>query len=116
MSNTAAQSDCTDSGLSGLATVEQDEQYEALKGFVNVLLKEDEQLWLGYYYDAGGNVLLRGTGVVTDSAVSIDQNFMSNGVNPGDGVCIAIGRDGLFRRTVCTMTLPYACYKEQGQM
>ena len=81
------------------------------------MLLDNELVWLGYYYDASGNnVLLRDGDAVSESAVFSDsQNFAEGGVSAGDGVCIAIGKDGLLNRRTCSDMLPYACYQEWGK-
>ena len=103
-------------GLTGLATFEEYEQFEALQAFVEVLLKGNNLLWLGYYYDGGGDVLLRGSGEQSESLVFDDVgNFASGGVSAGADVCIAISSDGQLWRRMCSETLPYACYQDQGK-
>ena len=116
LSNLAAQSDCTSGSLTGLATFEEYGQFEALQSFVEVLLKDNNSLWLGYYYDTNGELRLRGSGVLSESPVFDDAgNFASGGESAGDRVCIAIGRDGLLQRWMCSEVLPYACYQDQGK-
>ena len=116
LSNQDAQTNCMTGGLTGLATFEEYEQFEALQAFVEVLLKGNDLLWLGYYYDGSGDVLLRGSGEQSESLVFGDVgNFASGGVSAGAGVCIAIGRDGQLRRQMCSETLPYVCYQDQGK-
>ena len=116
MSNSDAQLDCASDGLSGLVTVEEERQFEALRSFANVLLSEDELLWLGYYYDASQNVLLRADSSVTESDVfEVSENFAPNGETPGNGVCIAINRDGQLNRRLCTEMLAYGCYQDMGE-
>ena len=116
LSNQDAQTNCMTGGLTGLATFEEYEQFEALQAFVEVLLKGNDPLWLGYYYDGSGDVLLRGSGEQSESLVFDDiNNFASGGVSAGAGVCIAIGSDGQLQRRMCSETLPYACYQDQGK-
>ena len=117
LSNEAAQTNCTTRGLTGLATFEEFDQFEALRGFLEVLLQDSDAVWLGYYYDTNNNVLVRGSDEMSDSPVFDDpDNFMHRGVSPGDDVCIAIGRDGLLQQRICTDMLPYACYQNQGKL
>ena len=115
LTNQDAQSNCS-SDLTGLATFEEYEQFEALQSFVEVLLKDSDPLWLGYYYDTNSDVRLRGSGDLSESPVFDDTgNFASDGESPGDGACIAIGGDGLLQRRMCTDMLSYACYQDQGK-
>ena len=117
LSNEAAQTNCTARGLTGLATFEEFDQFEALRGFLEVLLQDNDVVWLGYYYDTNNNVLVRGSDEMSESLVFADtDNFVAGGVSPGDGVCIAIGQDGLLRRRMCNESLPYACYQNQGKL
>ena len=118
LSNQASQTECTSRGLTGLATFEEYEQFEALQGFVEVLLEGSDPLWLGYYYDANGNVLLRGSGELSESPVFDDaDNFAPGGVSAGgDGVCLTIGSNGQLQRRMCSDTLAYACYQDHGKI
>ena len=113
MSNQDAQMDCINDGLTGLATIEEDGEFELLRSFVGVLAQDNERLWLGYYYDTSGSPRLRGTGAESQSSVLEGQNFGA-GESPADGVCITIGRDGRLYRMNCTEALPYACYRDLG--
>ena len=116
LSNEAAQSDCMSRGLTGLATFEEFDQFEALQSFLEVLLQGDNIVWLGYYYDMNGDVLVRGSGEMSESLVVGDNdNFAMSGESPGNDVCIAIGRDGLLQRRMCNEVLSYACYQNQGK-
>ena len=115
LSNQDSQSNCISSGLTGLVTFEEYGQFEALQSFTEVFLKDDELLWLGYYYDNNGDVRVRGSNELSESlAIDDAQNFVTGGVSPGDGVCIAIGRDGLLQRRMCSEVLSYACYQDWG--
>ena len=115
LSNQDAQSNCS-SDLTGLVTFEEYGQFEALRSFVEVLLKDSDHLWLGYFYDTNSDVRLRGSGILSESTVFDEAgNFASGGQNPGDGVCLAIGRDGQLQRRLCTDVLSYACYQDHSK-
>ena len=117
LSNEAAQTNCTTRGLTGLATFEEFDQFEALRSFLEVLLQDNDTVWLGYYYDTNNNVLVRGSDEMSESVVFSDMdNFAAGGASPGDGACIAIGQDGLLRRRMCNEPLPYACYQNHGKL
>ena len=117
LSNEAAQTNCTTRGLTGLATFEEFDQFEALRGFLEVLLQDNDAVWLGYYYDTNNNVLVRGSDEMSESVVFSDMdNFAAGGASPGDGACIAIGQDGLLRRRMCNEPLPYACFQNHGKL
>lgn len=113
-----ANTDCTDRGLTGLATIEQYGQFEALRNLAASLLQDGERVWLGYYYDASSVLMVRGEngGASTSPALQDEGNFVAGGVAPGNNVCIAVGKDGLFIRVLCSETLPYACYQNNGEL
>ena len=116
LSNEAAQSDCMSRGLTGLATFEEFDQFEALQSFLEVLLQGNDVVWLGYYYDTNGDVRVRGSDEMSESLVFGDpDNFAHRVVSADEDMCIAIRGDGRLQLHMCNDMLPYACYQNQGK-
>ena len=102
---------CSDDGAS-LVLLETDSDKDVLQRYLEVLDEGDEGnlYWIGYRYDTSTNLVDVNNQVVTAGVLANEANFRP-GEGAADGVCVAIGLDGLFRNVPCTdASLSYICF------
>ena len=84
--------------------------YKLLQRYVTRLsgIGVADEFWLGYQY-ANASTLNDRTGAAAQSFLTNESNFDDTGVSAGAGVCVTIGRTGLFQRRQCSELYRSAC-------
>ncbi len=88
-----------------------------LSVYAAAVLESNQLMWLGYAYNSGGQLLQDGQGssqTVSGSVLNDNSNFdLSVSESVGEGVCVAVNRNGTFVRRQCNEALQWSlCEKE----
>ncbi len=88
-----------------------------LSVYAAAVLESNQLMWLSYTYNSGGQPFHDSQGssqIVSGSVLNDDSNFdLSVSENVGEGVCVAVNRNGTFVRRRCSETLQWSLCQRQ---